>query len=241
MNLRETDLEFEKEPVRYPGRYEVTEAVLLRDGRRVPVVVKKTPSGRLERAGRTRADRSLAIARTLIARGIPTPEPIGVVHREGESWYVSRRLEEAAQVREWFLHRDDPSWGPPRLGLALGEVLRAVGRLARKMHDSGVFYRDLSDGNVLVTREGAGISIWLVDLTRASLKNRPVRLWNRLRDLARLGLNRSDDRKTLLESYYAPASPPAGVDLLLSLFRKRIVLWDDMKARLRPWKKGPEP
>lgn len=237
MILRESDLEFDENPVRYPGRYEVVEATLVRSEGRIPVVVKKTPASLFDKPGRTRADRSLSVAKELIGRGIPTPEPLGVVHRTGESWYVSRRLEGAAQIREWFLHRDDPGWGAPRLRIPLEHVLTALGRLARKMHDSGVFYRDLSDGNVLVTREGAGFWIWLVDLTRACLGDRPVSLWNRLRDLSRLGLNRPEDRKLLLSSYFEPETPPFGVERVLSLFRKRIVLWDDSKAWLRPWRR----
>ncbi len=237
MTLRESDLEFEESPVRYPGRYEVVEAMLVRSDGRIPVVVKKTPASLFDKPGRTRADRSASVAKELIACGIPTPEPLGVVHRTGESWYVSRRLEGAAQVREWFLHRDDPGRGAPRLRIPLEQLLTALGRLARKMHDSGVFFRDFSDGNVLVTREGAGFSIWLVDLTRARLGEQPVSLWNRLRDLSRLGLNRPDDRKLLLSSYFEPENPPGGVERVLSLFRKRIVLWDDSKAWLRPWRR----
>jgi len=235
--LRESDLEFDESPVGHPGRFEVVEAALVRREGRIPVVVKKTPASLFEKPGRTRADRSACVAKELIARGILTPEPLGVVYRTGESWYVSRRLEGAAQVREWFLHRDDPGRGAPRLRIPLEQVLTALGRLARKMHDSGVFFRDFSDGNVLVTREGAGFSIWLVDLTRARLGDRPISLWNRLRDLSRLGLNRSEDRKLLLSSYFEAETPPRGVERALSLFRKRIVLWDDSKAWLRPWRR----
>jgi hypothetical protein len=237
VTLRESDLEFEESPVRYPGRYEVVEAMLVRSDGRIPVVVKKTPASLFDKPGRTRADRSASVAKELIACGIPTPEPLGVVHRTGQSWYVSRRLEGAAQVREWFLHRDDPGRGAPRLRIPLEQLLTALGRLARKMHDSGVFFRDLSDGNVLVTREGAGFSIWLVDLTRARLGEQPVSLWNRLRDLSRLGLNRPEDRKLLLSSYFEAETPPRGVERVLSVFRKRIVLWDDLKAWLRPWRR----
>jgi hypothetical protein len=237
VNLRESDLEFDESPVRHPGRFEVVEATLVRTEGRIPVVVKKTPAILSDKPGRTRADRSASVAVELIARGIPTPEPLGVVHRTGESWYVSRRLEGAVQVREWFLQRDDPGRAAPRLRIPLEQVLTALGRLARRMHDSGVFFRDLSDGNVLVTREGAGFSLWLVDLTRARLGDRPVSLWNRLRDLSRLGLNRSEDRKLLLSSYFEGETPPRGVEPALSLFRKRIVLWDDSKAWLRPWRR----
>lgn len=240
MTLLESDLEFDESPVRYPGRCEVVEATLVRDGDRIPVVVKKTPASLFDRPGRTRADRSASVARELTARGIPTPEPLGVVHLRGENWYVSRRLAGAAQVREWFLYRDHPARGAPRLRIPLEQLLAAVGRLARKMHDSGVFFRDLSDGNVLVTREGAGFSIWLVDLTRARLGDRPVSPWNRLRDLSRLGLNRPKDRRLLLTSYLEPETPSGGVERALSFFRRRIVLWDDAKAWLRPWRRQEE-
>ncbi|MFI5182030.1 MAG: lipopolysaccharide kinase InaA family protein [Thermoanaerobaculia bacterium] len=236
MTLRETDFEFPVEPIRHPGRHEVVEAVLLRSGTRIPVVIKKTPRGPFDRAGWSRADRSLHVAKALLSREIPTPEPLGVVDLEEESWYVSRRLEGSEQVRAWFLRRDDPQRRAPRLGIPFERLLSDLGRLARKMHDSGVFFRDFSDGNVLVTGEGSDFSIWLVDLTRARIGSRPIPLWNRLRDLSRLGLNRAEDRKLLLSSYFDPGTLPAGVGFALSLFRKRIVMWDDLKARARPWR-----
>lgn len=241
MILRESDLEFDESPVRFPGRYEVVEATLLSSEGRIRVVVKKTRTAFYEKTGRTRADRSAAVARELIVRGVPTPEPIGVAHEGGESWYVSRRLEGAVQIREWFLHRDDPGRGAPRLRIPFDQVVAALGRLARRMHDQGVFFRDFSDGNILVTRDGAGFRLWLVDLTRARISPRPVPLWNRLRDLSRPGLNRYGDRKLLLSSYFDPDPVSPVVEGVLSLFRRRIVFWDDLKRRLRPWRPQEEP
>ncbi|HQR68304.1 MAG TPA: lipopolysaccharide kinase InaA family protein [Thermoanaerobaculia bacterium] len=231
------ELEFRPDPVRHPGRHEVVEAVLRRGGEAIPVVVKKTRTPFFERPGRTRSDRSEFVARELVARGIATPEPLGVAHVGGENWYVARRLEGAVQIREWFLQRDDPARGAPHLRIPFEQVVAALGRLARTMHDRGVFFRDLSDGNVLVTRDGAGFRLWLVDLTRARISRSPVPLWNRLRDLSRPGLNRAADRKLLLESYFAPDPVPASVERRLALFRRRIVFWDDLKARLRPWRR----
>jgi len=105
------------------------------------------------------------------------------------------------------------------------------------MHDQGVFFRDLSDGNVLVTPDGDGFRIWLVDLTRARFSDSPVSLWNRLRDLSRPGLNRSEDRKLLLTSYFGSQPVPSSVERMLFLFRRRIVFWDDLKSGLRPWRR----
>jgi tRNA A-37 threonylcarbamoyl transferase component Bud32 len=230
------EIEFPEGVGRFPGRHEVVEAVLRRGGEAIPVVVKKTRRAFHEKPGRTRSDRSAAVARELIARGVPTPEPLGVAHDEGESWYVCRRLEGAVQIREWFLHRDDPGRGAPRLRIPFEQVVAALGRLARRMHDQGVFFRDLSDGNILVTRDGAGFRLWLVDLTRARISSKPVSLWNRLRDLSRPGLNSSVDQKLLLSSYFDPDPVSPAVESALSLFRRRIVFWDDLKRRLRPWR-----
>jgi tRNA A-37 threonylcarbamoyl transferase component Bud32 len=234
------EIEFLPDAVRYPGRHEVVEAILRRGGESIPVVVKKTRTSVLEKPGRTRSDRSAVVARHLIARGVPTPEPLGVAHVGGEDWYVARRLEGAVQIREWFLHRDDPGRGAPRLRIPFEQIVAALGRLARRMHDQGVFFGDFSDGNVLVTRDGAGFRIWLVDLTRARISERPVSLWNRLRDLSRPGLNRPEDRKRFLSSYFDPVPVPRSVERRLSILRRRIVLWDDLKGRLRPWRRREE-
>jgi len=234
------EIEFLPDAVRYPGRHEVVEAILRRGGESIPVVVKKTRTSVLEKPGRTRSDRSATVARHLIARGVPTPEPLGVAHVEGEGWYVARRLEGAVQIREWFLHRDDPGRGAPRLRIPFEQIVAALGRLARRMHDQGVFFGDFSDGNILVTRDGAGFRIWLVDLTRARISERPVSLWNRLRDLSRPGLNRPEDRKRFLSSYFDPEPVPRLVERSLSIFRRRIVLWDDLKGWLRPWRRREE-
>lgn len=229
-------LEIAADARRHPGRHEVVDGVLVREHERVPVVVKKTPRESGESRRGTRAERSLATARALLACGVPTPEPLGTVETERETWYVARRLDGAGQVRSWFLRRDDPaSWPAPPLSHTFEAVVEALGRLARSMHDGGVFFRDFTDGNILVTSEG-GPKLWLVDLDRARLRPGPVATWSRLRDLARPGLNRSEDRKLLLESYFG-GTPPVGWALALSLLRSRIVLWDDLKKRLRPWRR----
>ena len=75
------------------------------------------------------------------------------------------------------------------------------------------------------------------DLTRARISRRPVSLWNRLRDLSRPGLNSPADRSLLLSSYFEPDPVSSAVERILSLFRWRIVLWDDLKERLRPWRR----
>jgi len=58
-----------------------------------------------------------------------------------------------------------------------------------------------------------------------------------LRDLSRPGLNRAEDRRLLLESYFGPVPVPPRAARLLELFRARLVLWDALKRRARPWRR----
>ena len=226
-------LTFPPGAVRHPGRHEVVEAELATGGERVPAVVKKVRVA----GGVDRAARSWEVARALVARGIDTPEPLAVGRVGAEGWYVARRLDDAEQIRRWFLRRDDSARPEPALPYSFEEVVRALGRLARRLHDSGVFFRDLTDGNVLVTRGEAGPRLWLVDLDRARLGDGPISPLKRWRDLARPGLNRPEDLNLLLSSYFDPDPVPGTTSLGVAALRRRIVLWDTFKARARPWRK----
>jgi hypothetical protein len=235
-SLRDS-LEFPQEAARHPGRHDVVDAVLSRGGERIPVVVKKVPLDLRQRLTTPKAMRSLATARALLARGIATPEPLAAEVVENESWYVARRLEGAAQIRAWFLHRDDSSRPRPPLPFSFEEVVEALGKLARRMHDTGVFFRDFTDGNILVTREEEQLRLWLVDLNRARVGDGPVSRLRRYRDLARPGLNRSEDLNLFISSYFRPEPTPREALGAVRALRGRIVVWDGFKAFARPWKR----
>ncbi len=197
---------------RYPARHDVHEAVLVRGAERTPVVVKRIRRDFRQPNGKTRAERAARVARHLLANGIDTPEPLGLEVTPEESVLVVRKVERA-------------------------EVVTALARLARRLHDAGVHFRDFTDGNVLVTEGEAGPRLWLVDLDRARIRRGPLRTFNRLRDLARPGLNRVEDRKLLLQAYFAPASVPAAVPVLHAALRRRILVWNRLKTVLRPWRR----
>jgi hypothetical protein len=230
-------LEFPEAAVRHPGRHEVVDAIFLRDGARIPAVVKKVPLDLGQRVRSPKAMRSLATARALVARGIPTPEPLAAEVVGDESWYVARRLEGAAQIRAWFLHRDESSRPRPPLPFSFEEIVEALGGLARRMHDAGVFFRDFTDGNVLVTGEDGRPCLWLVDLNRAWVGDEPVSRLRRYRDLARPGLNHPEDTKRFLSSYFRPEPVPAEALSAVRALRRRIVVWDRFKAFARPWRR----
>ncbi|MBK9087987.1 MAG: hypothetical protein IPL90_02630 [Holophagales bacterium] len=223
--------------VGYPARHDVRDAFLVRGGDRVPVVVKRIRRDFRQPDGNTRAERAVRIARHLLAHGLDTPEPLGLEVTPEESVLVVRKLEGAVQIRAFFRRRDDPSLDAPEVRATFEEVVAALGRLAKRLHDSGVFFRDFTDGNILVTEGEAGPRLWLVDLDRARIRRGPLRTFNRLRDLARPGLKRSDDRLSLLRSYYAPGPVPPLVPLIHAALKRRIVIWDRLKKVLRPWRR----
>ncbi len=222
---------------RYPARHDVHEALLVRGAERIPVVVKRIRRDFRQPNGKTRAERAARVARHLLANGIDTPEPLGLEVTPEESVLVVRKVERAVQIRAFFLWRDDPGREPPAVGAPFDEVVTALARLARRLHDAGVFFRDFTDGNVLVTEGEAGPRLWLVDLDRARIRGGPLGTFDRLRDLARPGLNRAEDRQLLLRAYFAPAPVPAAVSVLHTALRRRILAWNRLKRVLRPWRR----
>jgi hypothetical protein len=235
-SLRDS-LAFSDAPARHPGRHEVVDAVLARGDERIPVVVKKVPLDLLQRLTTPKALRSFTTARALLVRGLATPEPLAAEVVGNESWYVARRLEGASQIRAWFLRRDDPRRPDPPLPFSFEQIVEALGAFARRMHDAGVFFRDFTDGNILVTGEEGAPRLWLVDLNRAWVGSARVPRLSRYRDLARPGLNRPEDIKFFVSSYFRPDPAPDLAVLAVRALRRRIVIWDDFKAFARPWRR----
>jgi tRNA A-37 threonylcarbamoyl transferase component Bud32 len=221
----------------YPARHDVRDALLVRGTERIPVVVKRIRRDFRQPDGNTRAERAVRIATHLRSHGIDTPEPLGLEVTPEESVLVVRKLEGAVQIRAFFLRRDDPHREAPAVSATFEEVVTALGRLAKHLHGSGVFFRDFTDGNILVTQGEAGPRLWLVDLDRARIRSGPLLTFNRLRDLARPGLRRADDRLLLLRAYYAPGPVPPLVPLVHAALKRRIVIWDRLKRALRPWRR----
>jgi tRNA A-37 threonylcarbamoyl transferase component Bud32 len=236
----EARLEFPSEGGhRYPGRHEVVDALFHDEGRAVPAVVKKIRIDWKQRlTGKTKGERAFETASAMRTRGLPTPDPLALGVFPEETWFVCRRIEGGEQVRAWFRHRYEANIPPPALALSFEKVVKGLGRLARVLHDRGVFFRDFTDGNILVTVDQGEPRLWLVDLERARILKGPIGTWRRFRDLSRPGLNSAEDRMLFLDSYFHPEETPAMAGLLLSVLRFRIRLWDDLKQALRPWRKG---
>ncbi len=120
----------------------------------------------------------------LLAHGLCTPIPLGVF--EARRWgfvqynvYVTAALTDVITLQEYCATLPD---GPA----GLEEVVHLVAAYLRRMHDSGLWHRDMVTSNLLLTGAPGNRQVSLVDLNRARrISYMPMVL--RAMDLARMG------------------------------------------------------
>jgi tRNA A-37 threonylcarbamoyl transferase component Bud32 len=175
----------------------------------VPVVVKQFRNQgwrrRLDRRLRgSKATRSWRVAEELVRSGIATPEPIALVESnrlDGPSSFLAVRLDDAHEIRHFFraLNREpDPGPFPDVEPI---RFLERLGGLARRLHDAGIVYRDLSMGNILAVGNGSEPALFVVDFNRARIRRRPG-TWRRTRDICRLPVLETEHRAAFLRGYW---------------------------------------
>ena len=121
------------------------------------------------------------ISRFLSQRGISTPRALGVLERREyglttESFFIAEALEGAKDLVTSLRDRLHGADGV----LAREQILRLLAETIRKIHDAGLFHRDLHGGNFLVVQESSP-GPYLVDLHQARKQfrvSRSKRLWN---------------------------------------------------------------
>ncbi len=159
---------------------------------------------RLRRRRRgSRAGLSFRAARRLGRLGVATPAPVLYAESktvDGPAWYVCRLAPEALELR-YVLRALNAGEGPERFpGIDGPALLRRVGALAAGLHGHGVWFRDLTSGNVLLSAPVTDAELLLVDLNRARFRRR-LSTSQRLRDLSRMPVLRPDDRTEYLAGY----------------------------------------
>ncbi len=191
-----------------------------------------------KRLGGSKASKSWRVARALAASGVPTPSPLAWVESktpEGPSFFVTERLRGFFEIRYYFRALAEGRERETYPAIDKRELFAAVAALARRMHDAGIRYRDLSIGNLLVREEATEgrPEICLVDPNRARLGER-LGVLGRIRDLCRLPILDPADQHAFLEAYWSGARKLSTVDRrLLSLFARSFLLRNRLKRAVR--------
>ena len=133
---------------------------------------------------RSQAMRAYRVACHLLAHGLRTPLPLGVL--EERRWGFVQYNVYATEALTNFMTLKQYRAVLPEGAAGLEEVMHLVADYIRRMHDSGLWHRDITTSNVLLIGPPGNRQVYLVDLNRARrLPCMPA--WLRAIDLARLG------------------------------------------------------
>ncbi len=154
----------------------------------------------------SKAEKSWKMAWRLLDAGFSTAEPLAWIESErpdGPSYFVTRRVEHDYEARYLCRALTAGTEAVDFPGVDADLFLDALGSMARRLHDAGFWYRDLSAGNVLVRETGVGSppQLSLVDLNRVRADRR-LGWIRRSRDLCRLPIVRPEHQERLLRAYW---------------------------------------
>lgn len=135
-------------------------------------------------------------AAELKLRGIPCPEVIGVFRISGFSRDAARYLPLAGKTLRQLIEADA---APP-------DLPEMLGRFVARLHESGIYFRSLHLGNIVLTPSG---TLGLIDVADLRTQNRALDNNQRKRNLQRLRRDPPDcfwfsgERKSIFDTSYA--------------------------------------
>ncbi len=154
--------------------------------------------------------RSWTGANELLRRGIDNAKPIAYFELVGDNkrtqnFYLCEYVAADCSVRDLFSHyaKGEASYE----GIEADQAIPQIADFLHNMHQRGVFFRDLSGGNILVTvGDNQQLSFSLIDTGRAHFFNHPTSLPKRLSDMARACNKLDTDGRNMLMQYYMSLS-----------------------------------
>lgn len=113
---------------------------------------------------KSKAVRSFQAACHLLEHGLQTPVPLGVVElrKQGfvlDSYYISQAVENAINFSKYIKKMPDGE-------SAAKEVVELLADYVLRMHDSGMWHRDLNTTNILLKGAPGEWNLYLIDLNR---------------------------------------------------------------------------
>lgn len=126
--------------------------------------------------------------------GIKTPVPVAFLEKKHglfleQSFFLAGMERGIEEIRHLF---------PSLSGDELRLLLKELARFLLYSHQQGILHRDLSDGNILVRKDGQGeYTFYLIDTNRIRKKKR-IRVLSRVKNLIRLGVPPASQREFLM-------------------------------------------
>ncbi|MGY1487928.1 lipopolysaccharide kinase InaA family protein [Methylobacillus pratensis] len=138
----------------------------------------------------SKAKRSWNGTNELLRRGVEAAAPIAYFEKHGDrsllqNYYICEFVRTDFSIRDIFaaFYNGETSYE----GVTAEQIYPQLTRYLLNMHDRGVFFRDLSGGNILVTKlEDGQLAFSLIDTNRAHFFNHGIPLSKRLSDLTRV-------------------------------------------------------
>jgi tRNA A-37 threonylcarbamoyl transferase component Bud32 len=129
---------------------------------------------------KSKARRSYEYGLELLKRGLNTPDPLAYFEYSnalgvGKSYYFSRHLNYDYTFFDLREKYEDPFFR---------NILREFSKFAFDLHEKGVYHKDLSAGNILITCSDQSSSFNLIDLNRMKFIDMDLNL--RMQNLNRL-------------------------------------------------------
>ena len=180
---------------------------------------------------RSRAMKAYATACQLLAQQLDTPLPLGVFEERRRGFVVynvlaTEAIADYVTLRQYLGALADE----PARALDVEEVLELAADYTRRVHDGGVWHRDMVLSNFLLTGEPGSRRLYLIDLNRAfRLPGMPM--WLRALDIARMDWQ--EWRERFIALYCADRYPVGLMQAMVDGCR----CWRWLKRWTKPWRR----
>lgn len=118
-----------------------------------------------------KAKRAYEYALKLRAKGIETPEPVAYI-LDKENGLLTWSYFISIQMPETYHTLYEAGQGPIEENR---ELFRALGAYTAHLHQTGIYHKDYSPGNILYHQEPDGIHFTLIDINRMSFGKVPLK------------------------------------------------------------------
>jgi len=178
---------------------------------------------------KSKAMKSFHAAVHLIEHGLKTPMPLGAAEFRKLGFvinnvYITEAIHDFIDLRKY---RDDLPHGSQ----GMEQVLRCLAAYVTRMHESGLWHRDLNLSNFMLTGQPGELTLYLVDLNRARIRT-SLSLSQRAMDLSRLDLDHWQE--TFFKYYCADRFNTPKMLKIANMFRARRSTWRKMVVWTNP-------